>query len=72
MGHQVALQRLELLAVFEADDVVVMNRRLRVDGRLLLVGRRLFGRSAHASERGMDVGDMRFGSSPTGTGLLLT
>ena len=42
VGHQVALQRLELLSVLEADDIVVMDGFLRVDCRLLLVSRRLF------------------------------
>src|SRR5690606_8513846 len=60
MGHEVTLQRLELLAVFEADDVVVMNRLLRVDGRLRLLNddRRFFAFDV-TLERGMYFGDQQ-------------
>src|SRR6266511_1759780 len=54
VGHQMTLERLELLAVLKTDDVVVMDRAFRVYRWLLLVGRRLFGGPAHAPESGMD------------------
>jgi len=54
---QVALQRLELLAVLEADDVVGRDRLLDRDGRLLLLWRRARRGRAEPYERGMHAGD---------------
>jgi hypothetical protein len=57
VGHQVTLQRLEFFAVFQTDDVIVVNGTLRIDRRLLLVRGRLFGAAADAAERCMHVGN---------------
>ena len=46
VSHQMPLQRLELLSVFEADNIVVMYRAFRIDSRLLLVDNRLVRRCA--------------------------
>ena len=40
MGHQVTLQRFELLAIFKADYVIIVDGTLGINGRLLLLNNR--------------------------------
>src|ERR1700755_761228 len=57
VGHQVTLERLELVAVLEADDIVAMDRAFGIYRRLLLVGRRLLAGPAHTAQGGVDIGN---------------
>src|SRR5690606_11742306 len=57
VGHQVPLERLELLPVFQADDVVIKHGTLGIDSRLRLLCRRRLGGATHPRQGGVYVGD---------------
>src|SRR3546814_12456682 len=56
MCHQMPLKHLQLLSVFQADNVVWLDRSADGDGRLLLYFRRCW-RTRKLRERGMHIMD---------------